>query len=74
MLQARADIVFAHLNAPWLGTFFSPDAFLTMMRLLGAYRVGHAPDGSPLVPPARLRKAGESLDQQKVIVPEGLQP
>ena len=28
VLQARAEIVFVHLNAPWLGTFFSPEAFL----------------------------------------------
>ena len=56
-LQAQAEIVFAHLNAPWLGTFFSPEAFLSMMRVFGAYRVGHAADGSPLVPPERLCKA-----------------
>lgn len=74
-LQAKADIVFAHLNAPWLGTFFSPEAFLTMMRLLGAYRVGKAADGSPLVPPARLRKAcDEFLADQKANAPEGMQP
>ena len=50
-LQARAEIVFAHLNDPSLGTFFSPEAFLGMMRLLGAYRVGRAADGSPLIAP-----------------------
>ncbi len=55
-LQAQAEVVFAHLNAPWLGTFFSPEAFLSMMRVFGAYRVGHAADGSPLMPPARLCK------------------
>ncbi len=49
MLHAQAEIVFAHLNAPWLGTFFSPEAFLAMMRLFGAYRVGHAADGGPLL-------------------------
>ena len=53
-LQARAEIVFAHLNAPWMGTFFSPEAFLSMMRVFGAYTVGHAPDGSRLAPPPRL--------------------
>jgi 3-hydroxyacyl-[acyl-carrier-protein] dehydratase len=56
VLQARAEIVFVHLNAPWLGTFFSPEAFLAMMRLLGAFRVGHAADGGPLLPPPRLLK------------------
>jgi 3-hydroxyacyl-[acyl-carrier-protein] dehydratase len=59
VLQAKADIVFAHLNAPWLGTFFSPEAFLAMMRLLGAFRVGRAADGSPLTPPPHLLKAGD---------------
>ena len=53
-LQAEAEIFFVHLNAPWLGTFFSPEVFLSMMRVFGAYRVGRAADGSPLVPPARL--------------------
>jgi 3-hydroxyacyl-[acyl-carrier-protein] dehydratase len=61
VLHARADIVFAHLNAPWLGTFFSPDAFLVMMRLLGAYRVGKAADGSPLALPARLARPAAPL-------------
>ena len=28
-----------------------------MMRVFGAYRVGHAADGSPLRPPARLLQA-----------------
>jgi len=59
VLQARVELVFAHLNAPWLGTFFSPETFLMMMRLLGAYRVGRAADGSPLLPPARLLRPGE---------------
>ena len=27
-----------------------------MMRLLGAYNVGHAADGSPLLPPPRFLK------------------
>ena len=56
-VQAQAEIVFAHLNAPWLGTFFSPEAFLSMMRVFGAYRVGHAADGSPLVSPRRFCKS-----------------
>jgi 3-hydroxyacyl-[acyl-carrier-protein] dehydratase len=75
VLHAQAEIVFAHLNAPWLGTFFAPEAFLTMMRLLGAYRVGHAADGGPLVPPARLVKpGGDDGDQQKTNAAEGVQP
>jgi 3-hydroxyacyl-[acyl-carrier-protein] dehydratase len=59
VLHAQAEIVFAHLNAPWLGTFFTPEAFLQMMRLLGAYRVGRAADGSRLVPPERLCNAAD---------------
>ena len=58
ILQAEGEIVFAHLNAPWLGTFFSADAFLAMMRIFGAYRVGHAADGSPLVPPPSQMNSG----------------
>jgi 3-hydroxyacyl-[acyl-carrier-protein] dehydratase len=56
-LQAQAEIVFAHLNAPGMGTFFEPEDFLKMMNLLGAFRVGHAADGGPLRPPENLLKA-----------------
>jgi hypothetical protein len=35
---------------------------LHMMRLLGAYDVGRAADGSPLAPPAHLLQALESAD------------
>jgi 3-hydroxyacyl-[acyl-carrier-protein] dehydratase len=56
-LQAEAELVFAHLNDPHLGTLFEPETFLHMMRLLGAYDVGHAADGGPLVPPPLLLKA-----------------
>ncbi len=56
-LHAEAEIVFAHLNDPRLGPLFDPASFLRMMRLLGAYDVGHAADGSPLKPPPRLLKA-----------------
>jgi 3-hydroxyacyl-[acyl-carrier-protein] dehydratase len=59
-LQAEAEIVFAHLNEPWLGTYFSPDAFLSMMRVFGAYRVGRAADGSPLRPPARFCRTDDA--------------
>jgi hypothetical protein len=74
-LQAKAEIVFAHLNAPWLGTFFSPEAFLSMMRVFGAYRVGHAADGSPLMPPARLCKGASQCDsRQTADFLEGMKP
>jgi len=64
-LQAEADIVFAHLNAPWLGSFFSARAFLTMMELFGAFKVGHAADGSPLKPPARWTSSDNDAKHQE---------
>jgi 3-hydroxyacyl-[acyl-carrier-protein] dehydratase len=74
VLQARGELVFAHLNAPWLGTFFTPDAFLSMMRVFGAYRVGRAADGSPLRPPERLARTDpEYVRQEQLPVPEGIQ-
>ncbi len=56
-LHAEVEIVFAHLNDPSLGSLFDPATFLRMMRLLGAYDVGHAADGSPLQPPRCLLEA-----------------
>ncbi len=53
-LHAEAEIVFAHLNDPRMGALFKPETFLQMMRLLGAFQVGRAADGSPLRPPAHL--------------------
>ncbi len=61
-LQAEVEIVFAHLNDPNLESLFEPKTFLHMMRLLRAFDVGHAADGSPLVPPPRLLTAEEPLD------------
>ncbi len=58
-LHAEAEIVFAHLNEPQLASLFDPDTFLRMMRLLGAFEVGHAADGSRLRPPARLMRTVE---------------
>ena len=60
VLHAEAEIVFAHLNDSRLGSLFDPETFLRMMRLLRAFDVGHAADGSRLVPPARLLIATES--------------
>ena len=74
-MQAQAEIVFAHLNAPWLGTFFSPEAFLSMMRVFGAYRVGHAADGSPLAPAARCARPAATCDDRTAAhCPEGTHP
>ncbi len=60
VLHAEAEIVFAHLNDFRLGSLFEPETFLRMMRLLGAFDVGHAADGSPLKPPKRLVEAAEA--------------
>ena len=48
VLHAQAEIVFVHLNAPSVASFFEPETFLQMMHMLGAFQVGHAADGSPL--------------------------
>ncbi|MBN2474821.1 MAG: beta-hydroxyacyl-ACP dehydratase [Pirellulales bacterium] len=58
-LHAEVEIVFAHLNDPRQGALFDPHVFLRMMRLLGAFDVGHAADGGPLLPPPRLLKADD---------------
>jgi len=56
-LHAEAEIMFAHLDDPRLGQLFDPRTFLHMMRLLGAFDVGHDRDGGPLKPPAQLVEA-----------------
>jgi 3-hydroxyacyl-[acyl-carrier-protein] dehydratase len=54
-LQAEMEIVFAHLGDDHQDkTLFEPTTFLKMMRMLGAYRVGRAADGSPLAEPPEL--------------------
>jgi 3-hydroxyacyl-[acyl-carrier-protein] dehydratase len=60
LLHAEAEIFFAHLSNPRLGSLFEPESFLRMMRLLGAFDVGHAADGSRLVPPPKLLEALKS--------------
>lgn len=59
-LHAEMEIVFAHLNNEQIQSLFDPETFLRMMWMLGAYNVGHAADGSPLVPPSRLLGVSES--------------
>ena len=61
-LHAEAEIMFVHLDDPRLGALFDPETFLRMMRLLGAFEVGHAADGSPLLPPSRLMEAAGLAD------------
>lgn len=56
-LHAEGELVFAHLNEPRLSSLFDPGDFLRMMRLLGAYDIGRAADGSKLQPPAHLLKS-----------------
>jgi 3-hydroxyacyl-[acyl-carrier-protein] dehydratase len=74
-LHAEVEIVFAHLNDPHLGALFDPDVFFRMMRLLGAFEVGHAADGSPLVPPPRLlQAAGVGKGDGQEDAPRGTEP
>jgi 3-hydroxyacyl-[acyl-carrier-protein] dehydratase len=56
-LQAEVELVFAHANNVSTDALYDPEAFLRMMRMLGAFDVGHAADGSPLKPPMRLLSA-----------------
>ena len=60
VLHAEMEIVLAHLNNEQIQSLFDPETFLRMMWMLGAYDVGHAADGSPLVPPSRLLGVSES--------------
>lgn len=58
VLQGEMEIVFAHLNGEHRGkTLFEPSAYLKMMRMLKAYEIGRAADGSRLVEPAELLAA-----------------
>jgi 3-hydroxyacyl-[acyl-carrier-protein] dehydratase len=56
-LQAEMELVFAHLTDRRRDSLFDPETFLRMMRMLGAFDVGHAADGSPLKPPPALLAA-----------------
>ena len=58
-LQAEMEIVFAHLDHT-LGQkiLIDPGDFVKMMRVLGAFEVGHAADGSPLAEPPGLTGSG----------------
>ncbi len=56
-LHAEVELMFAHLSDPRLTKLFDPETFLRMMRLLGAFDVGHAADGGPLLPPKQLLDA-----------------
>jgi 3-hydroxyacyl-[acyl-carrier-protein] dehydratase len=54
-LFAEMDLVFAHLSEGHEDrTLFEPETFLKMMRMLGAFEIGRAADGSRLVEPANL--------------------
>jgi 3-hydroxyacyl-[acyl-carrier-protein] dehydratase len=66
-LHAEAEIVFAHLNDPRVNSLFDPETFLKMMRLLRAFDVGHAADGSRLKPPARLLASTSDGNGQKIV-------
>ena len=58
-LQAEGEIVFAHLNDNRMDSLFDPATFVHMMRLLRAFEVGRAADGSPLMPPPALLAAAD---------------
>ena len=62
-LQAEMEIVFAHLEGE-LGqkTLFNPGDLLQMMRVLRAFEVGHAANGSRLTEPSWL--AGDAGSPQ----------
>jgi 3-hydroxyacyl-[acyl-carrier-protein] dehydratase len=60
-LHAELELVFAHLNGDHSQrTLFQPEDYLRMMRMLGAYEVGRAADGGPLVEPASLVAASQA--------------
>lgn len=62
-LQAEAEIMFAHLNGDYDNqALFLPDTLLHMMRILGAYEVGHAADGSRLAPPSDPLESSDHKD------------
>ena len=73
-LHAQAEIMFAHLGDASVGSLFHPEAFLRMMRLLGAFDVGHAADGSRLKPPRRLLQMAGMADGQDCNDAGGTQP
>lgn len=57
-LQAELELVFAHLGDEFAGRqLFQPGTLTHMMRILRAYEVGRAADGSPLVEPPDDRDA-----------------
>lgn len=52
ILQGELELVFAHLGDEFAGRqLFRPGTLTHMMRILRAYEVGRAADGSPLVEP-----------------------
>jgi len=57
-LQAEMEIVFAHLGSEH-DSLYDPEQFLRMMRMLGAYDVGRAADGGPMLPPSHMLGEGD---------------
>ena len=61
VLQAEMEIVFAHLNGDRSPqNLFDPETFLRMMRILRAFEVGRAADGSRLVEPPEMVAAARA--------------
>lgn len=74
-LQAEAELVFAHLADSRRASLFDPETFLRMMRMLGAFDIGRAADGSRLKPPARLlAAAGEASEPNSPPCPAEVRP
>ncbi|MEW4455342.1 3-hydroxyacyl-ACP dehydratase FabZ family protein [Bremerella sp. JC817] len=61
-LHAEVEMFFAHLNDKDQDRdLFFPADLLSMLRLLGLYKVGKAKDGSPLQPPEYMIQAENEL-------------
>ena len=60
-LQAEMEVVFAHLDEQYQEkTLFDRFTLLHMLRILRAFEVGHAADGSPLVEPPQTAEGDPS--------------
>jgi 3-hydroxyacyl-[acyl-carrier-protein] dehydratase len=59
-LQAETELFFAHVDESFAGkSLFKPGQLLTMLRTWNLFEVGHAADGSPLIPSDALLHDGE---------------
>jgi 3-hydroxyacyl-[acyl-carrier-protein] dehydratase len=71
-LQGEAEIFFAHLNEDRNSQpLFEPLDLLVWLNLLGVFRVGQKPDGTPIRVPAQLARAEEELARSEAELPAG---